>query len=203
MRKPAARRPMSARGRCARRVLHGSSRGQDPVRPRLREKLRAMPAGPSSGGRAMRSHGETRWHTPLGSASRARTPNIRGRGRIWRRGPGGPEPAFSLHRHPGLGPERRPRAGQPPHRCGARPTGPAPGWHHPSPNTSMDTLPGSPPPDACAACGSTHLTWRVRRQRPVGSRPSRRALLWTCQECGAAREEPLSPAAAPPPLTTG
>jgi hypothetical protein len=39
----------------------------------------------------------------------------------------------------------------------------------------------------------------VKRERPPGTHPSRRALLWTCLDCGAEREEPLSgePEAAP------
>ncbi len=45
---------------------------------------------------------------------------------------------------------------------------------------------------SCAHCQGVNIQWRVKRIRGAGP-ASRRTLVWTCQGCGAVREEPLSP----------
>lgn len=49
----------------------------------------------------------------------------------------------------------------------------------------------------CAACGSPHLVWRVKRDSRSGGRLSERTLVWSCRECGS--DQPGETAHSPVP----
>jgi hypothetical protein len=48
------------------------------------------------------------------------------------------------------------------------------------------------PSTICVSCGSSRLTWRVKRQRDPGMSGSLRMLAWQCKDCGGSWDEPLS-----------
>jgi hypothetical protein len=45
---------------------------------------------------------------------------------------------------------------------------------------------------SCAQCGSSDMSWRIKRAAGVRAGRSERSILWTCRSCGAGFEEPLA-----------